>query len=243
MASVEALSLTTTTALAYISAFLLLLPLRDLFVESFSGQGSYLRITAKLFALGNLKNCLESDYNLHKSNVTYFFDLDVTRLQMVCMLLEPGIVALRNNNRHKIGAWSIVLGGVMCTFKREIGMYRGYEMWSRVLCWDRKWIYIAEHFGEKGAGGYRSVKRRQGEREAKVDEKAILASAISKYVVKLGRLTIHLNLSLNASGLLPPKPGDGWDWKRILAENKKGLKHAEHFAALDGLHGEFTGSQ
>ncbi|KAN0089899.1 hypothetical protein V8E51_018478 [Hyaloscypha variabilis] len=60
MASVEALSLTTTTALAYISAFLLLLPLRDLFVESFSGQGSYLRITAKLFVLGNLKNVSNS---------------------------------------------------------------------------------------------------------------------------------------------------------------------------------------
>ena len=102
----------------------------------------------------------------------------------------------------------------MCTFKREIGMYRGYEMWSRVLCWDRKWIYIAEHFGERGAvkprayvlmdrswfrkKGCTSVKR-QGEREAKeVDEKAILASAISKYVVKLGRLTIHPEVSSNA---------------------------------------------
>jgi hypothetical protein len=45
---------------------------------------------------------LESDYNLHKSNATNFFDLDVARLQIVRMLLEPGIVALRNNNRHKI---------------------------------------------------------------------------------------------------------------------------------------------
>ena len=250
--------------------------------------------------------CLESDYNLHKSNSTYFSDLDVTRLHIVCTLLEPGIAALRNNSRNKIvfdragtpvkGAWSIVLGGVMCTFKREIGMYRGYEMWSRVLCWDKKWIYIVTHFVKKGAvkpkayvltdgswfrkRGYRSVKRSQGEREVKeVDEKAILASAISKYVVKLGRLTIHPEVSLNASGLLPPKPGgwatmmgdskepiaetiggqsmpetlevenenlevkgDGWDWRRIEAENKKGLKYAEHFAALDGLHGEFTGS-
>ncbi|KAN0089900.1 hypothetical protein V8E51_018479 [Hyaloscypha variabilis] len=117
---------------------------------------------------------------------------------------------------------------------------------------DRSW------FRKKGCT---SVKR-QGEREAKeVDEKAILASAISKYVVKLGRLTSHFELSLNASGLLPPKPGgwatmmgdsnepssetiggqsmpetlevenekfevkgDGWDWRRIEAENKKGLK-------------------
>jgi hypothetical protein len=41
MASVEPLSLTTTmTGLAHISAFLLLLPLRDILVESFSGQAA-----------------------------------------------------------------------------------------------------------------------------------------------------------------------------------------------------------
>lgn len=38
------------------------------------------------------------------------------------------------------GRWSIMLGGVACSFKREIGIYEGYEMWSRILCWDRKWI-------------------------------------------------------------------------------------------------------
>jgi len=87
-------------------------------------------------------------------------------------------------------------------------------------------------------------------------------------------LTIHPEVSLNASGMLPPKPGgwatmtgpsgestpetldvnkneptpesentDEWDWRRIEAQNKKGLKFAEHFAALDGLNGEFSGSQ
>jgi hypothetical protein len=36
---------------------------------------------------------------------------------------------------------------------------------------------------------------------------------------------------------------DIWDWKRIDAQNQKGLKFVDHFAALDGLHGEFSGSQ
>jgi len=31
--------------------------------------------------------------------------------------------------------------------------------------------------------------------------------------------------------------------ERIEAQNEKGLKFVEHFAALDGLHGEFSGSQ
>jgi len=37
--------------------------------------------------------------------------------------------------------------------------------------------------------------------------------------------------------------GDEWDWKRIEAENARGMKWAEHFMALDGLYGEFTGEE
>jgi hypothetical protein len=241
----------------------------------------------------------ECDYNLHKSNSTYFSDLDITRSHIVCCLLQPGIEKLQHNPREKLvldkdgkavtGRWSIMLGGVMCSFKREIGMYQPYEMWSRVLCWDRKWLYIVTHFVKKGTvrpeayilddgswwggKGYKKVKQNIGSISQEVDEKAIFASAISKYVVKLGRLTVHPEVSLGASGLLPPRPGGWasmagpsgestpetlevveenesqvpesgeWDWKRIEAENKKGLKYVEHFAALDGLHNEFTGSR
>lgn len=112
----------------------------------------------------------------------------------------------------------------MCSFKREIGMYQGFEMWSRLLCWDRKWIYVISHFVKKGTvrpssyiltdgswfggKGYQNLKG-LAKREEDVDEKAIYASAISKYVVKLGRLTIHPEVLLEASGMLPERPG-GW---------------------------------
>ncbi|KAK6584033.1 hypothetical protein PZA11_003763 [Diplocarpon coronariae] len=234
----------------------------------------------------------ECDYNMHKSNSTYFSDLDVTRSHLVCALLQPGIDALQHNAQNKLvldaggkpvrGRWSIMLGGVMCSFKREIGIYQRYEMWSRLLCWDRKWVYVLTHFVKKGTvkpsayilgdgswfgQGYTAVK---GEgKGTDVDEKAIFASAIGKYVIKLGRLTVHPEVSLNASGLLPDKPGgwhtmapsgestpqsldveeseagesNEWDWKRVERENRRGLKYAENFAALDGLHQEFTGSQ
>lgn len=184
----------------------------------------------------------------------------------------------------------------MCTFKREIGIYQGFEMWSRLLCWDRKWIYVVSHFVKKGTvrpssyvlndgtwfggggKGYRIFKGpvTEGGEVVDVDEKAIYASAISKYVVKLGRLTIHPEVLLQASNVLPERPGgwhtmsgasgestpetlvemeasnidvkegetsDEWDWKRIVAENERGLKYVEHFAALDGLHSEFSGSR
>lgn len=185
-----------------------------------------------------------------------------------------------------------MLGSVMCSFKREIGIYEGYEMWSRILCWDRKWIYVVSHFVKKGAVkpqayiledgswfGKKGFSRKHfgdGKTHSKeIDEKSIFASAISKYVVKLGRLTVHPEVLLEASGVLPARPGgwttmsavstgestpnvlevqqeetpqvssetDDWDWKRVEAENKKGLEFAAHFAALDELHHEFTGSQ
>ncbi|KAF8851908.1 hypothetical protein BDZ45DRAFT_678732 [Acephala macrosclerotiorum] len=246
----------------------------------------------------------ECDYNAHKSNSSYFADLDVTRSHLVCALMQPGIEKLQHNAREKLvldkagkpvlGKWSIMLGGVMSTFKREIGMYEGYEMWTRLLAWDRKWFYLVTHFVKKGAvkpesyiltdgswfgkNKYQKVNRdgkKTGEAIEDLDEKAIFASSISKYVIKLGRLTIHPEVSLNAAGMLPPRPGGWatmnnasgestpetfervesteatqesstgaeWDWKRIEEKNNNGLKLVEHFAALDGLHGEFTGSK
>ena len=51
---------------------------------------------------------------------------------------------------------------------------------------------------------------------------------------------------LEAEGSVTPESegAEGvWDWKRVERENKRGLKFAEHFAALDGLNQEFTGSR
>ncbi|RDW58050.1 hypothetical protein BP6252_13461 [Coleophoma cylindrospora] len=264
----------------------------------------------------------ECDYNLHKSNSTYFADLDVSRSHLVCCLFQPGIDALQHNPARKLvtdaagkpvkGRWGIMLGAVHCSFKREIKPYEPYEMWSRMLCYDRKWIYIVTHFVKAGTvrpssyilgdgswfGGKNALKRGAkvaGDADAELDQKAIFASALSKYVVKLGRLTIHPEVMMEASGMLPPRPGgwanmrgevaaaaaapasvedsyieleflsrengngsgsesvsgdegkhggeEEWDWKRTVAMNEKGLKLAEHFAALDNLQDEFTGSK
>jgi len=245
----------------------------------------------------------ECDYNLHKSNSTYFSDLDVTRSHLVSALLRRGIQTLQQNAKTKIvldpkdgkvikGKWYIMLGAVQCSFKKEIKPYEGYEMWTRLLCWDRKWVYVVTHFVKKGAvkpDGYtldtgsifggKPVKSKKTiangttgkvdnltEAETGMPHKAIFASSISKYVMKLGRLTVHPEVVLDASGLLPSKPGgwhtmdgsvrtetqnsdeqvDGasgeWHWKRIEEENQRGLKYAEHFGALDGLQMEFSGS-
>ncbi|KAI1085195.1 capsule polysaccharide biosynthesis protein [Whalleya microplaca] len=234
---------------------------------------------------------LEIDYNIHKSNSTYFSDLDVSRSHLVSHLLARGCHELAHNATTKLvmdpsdplrpakGKFSVMLGAVQCSFKKEIQPYQGYEMWSRVLSWDRKWMYIVTHFVQKGAvkprswdaTNYGATRKTEGKPEEW--EKKIFATAISKYVFKIGRLTVHPAVLIDASGLLPERPGgwvtvengaaqpshavnggavsdeqadaepSEWDWKRTEAQRQKGQEFIVHFAALDGLQGQFDGGE
>ena len=296
---------------------------------------------------------LEIDYNLHKSNSTYFSDLDVSRAQIMMCLLRTGIerllkgeeVAMVEETRRSGsvarygveqhaelaarggGKFLIALGGISCHFKKEIKAYSGYEIWTRVLSWDRKWIYLVSHIVKRGMAkpeeyvlqprkwrGNGPEIRKKGESEearAKRKEewkKGLYATSIAKYVVKRGRITVPPELVLERSKLLPPRPperqddpiseptldgcesadqsmisinaaksirdsieasavlvngtktpsddsttsttskGDGaptdndhWDWDACEKKRLEGLKFAEMFAGLDGLHDEFDG--
>ncbi|KAI0472838.1 capsule polysaccharide biosynthesis protein [Xylariaceae sp. FL0804] len=230
---------------------------------------------------------LEVDYNIHKSNSTYFADLDVSRSHLVTHLFARGCHALGHNAATKLvmdpanpsipakGKFGVMLGAVNCSFKKELRPFQRYETWSRILSWDRKWMYILTHFVEYGAVKPRSWDATSFGTTRKSDgspqdwERKIYATAVSKYVFKLGRLTVHPAVIIGASGLLPERPGgwvaleDGmakpaepvnggplpdadtpeWDWKRTEEERRRGLQFAEHFAALDELHGQFDGGE
>lgn len=150
---------------------------------------------------------LETDYNLHKSNSTYFTDLDVARTALVTRLYSPGVgliskeldqeflEASRKEGKKAPGSKPVmvVLGSVYCTFKREIKPFELYEMQSQVISWDKKWMYILTAFlrPAKKAGG----------------EKTLLATALSKYVVKKGRLTVSPERILRTAGFLPAASG------------------------------------
>lgn len=87
---------------------------------------------------------------------------------------------------------SIVLGSVFCSFKREIKPFELYEIQSKLIAWDQKWAYIINFF-------LRPASKKGG-------QKTLLATAVSKYVVKKGRLTVPPERILRASGFLPPRP-------------------------------------
>lgn len=88
-------------------------------------------------------------------------------------------------------SFTIKLGGVTCTFKREIKPYQRYEMWTRVLSWDAKWLYTITHFVRKDP-------------KCKDGTGIVCATAVSKCVFKSGRRTIAPEVMLRNSGLLPP---------------------------------------
>ena len=50
----------------------------------------------------------------------------------------------------KKGRFEIRLGGVSCLFRKEIRPYEKFEVWTRVLAWDQKWLYVICHFVKPG---------------------------------------------------------------------------------------------
>ena len=99
------------------------------------------------------------------------------------------------------GRMNVVLGSVYCSFRREIKPYEGYQVESRVLGWDEKWMYIGSWFVRKGKG-----------------TREVLASALSKYVVKKGRFTVGPAKVLEASGYLSTKAQEKRDMEGELDE-------------------------
>lgn len=171
-----------------------------------------------------------------------------------------------------------MLGAVHCSFHREIPPYAPYEMWSRILSWDRKWLYIVTHYVPKDLGRPSQwldprFKKLSHSGEAPIDgwDKKMYATAVSKYVFKLGRLTIHPATVLAESGLLPERPGgwvvnnpvisetpgadqpdntlkmcwqdDDWSWNRVEQRRIAGMRFAEKFGAMDSLQKAFDGGQ
>lgn len=113
------------------------------------------------------------------------------------------------------GRFGVSLGAVHCSFKKELKPYQKYELWTRVLSWDRKWLYLITHFVEAGAVKPKSWDAQSfgitRDKDGNPEEwqKKIHATAVSKYVWKMGRLTVHPAIVIQASGLLPARP-DGW---------------------------------
>jgi len=156
----------------------------------------------------------ELDYNMHKSNSTYLTDLDIARGYHVYCLFRVGIKKYNTGAERRKGMFIPALGGVTLTFKREIKPYQKYDIWTRVLSWDDKWVYLVSHFVKAG-----SVKpttftdhpwrnkspssREPSASTATTPQVIIFTMCVSKYAMKQGRKTIPPVEFLQACELLP----------------------------------------
>ncbi|KAK6820872.1 hypothetical protein PG995_003482 [Apiospora arundinis] len=219
---------------------------------------------------------MEIDFNLHKTNSSYFSDLDIARGHLVCTLFSEAIAYMRGGTEAWAGVQSkkpmfgLALGATSCCFRKEIKPYEEYEMWSKILAWDEKWIYIATHFVRKGAAKPKtySLYPQQNPEGATAEElydqmavdtnKAIFATAISKCVFKSGRKTVAPALMLQIAGLLPTLSSGAAEEKRsaeelhalsstlaqIEEQRQRGLKTAQMLATESQatLEAEFHGN-
>jgi hypothetical protein len=114
------------------------------------------------------------------------------------------------------GRYGVALGAVSCFFLRQIDPLSKFEIYTRVLSWDRKWIYMISHIVKKGAvrpnsyvlQPWKNSKRKStaAKQDASDFTKHIYATSVSRYVFKKGRLTINPEVVLERSRLLPPRP-------------------------------------
>ncbi|PYH92159.1 hypothetical protein BO71DRAFT_485678 [Aspergillus ellipticus CBS 707.79] len=170
----------------------------------------------------------ECDYNLHKSNSTYFTDIDVSRATLCARLFGSRIAVLPSSSPTAI---RIVLGGVQCVFRHEIRPYQGYEVWSRVVSWDEKWFYVGSWFVEGiGIGG-----RREGEGNGEGKDETVFAACVSRYVFKRGRVTYPPGRMLGECGLL------GGLGEEIEERRKRDLEKARLTRGWDVVYEAFEG--
>ncbi|KAJ5766133.1 uncharacterized protein N7511_003749 [Penicillium nucicola] len=216
---------------------------------------------------------LEADYNLHKSNSTYFTDLDASRSHLLSTLCYSGIPIVDQElaAEGKSGMLAAIIGSVTTSFKKEIRIFQQYEVWSRILTWDQKWLYIVTHFVQKGSvkhqclvagtvmlsGEHVCAKCGGAGRDGGKPGAGpvVFATSVSKYVFKKGRFTVAPERLLKASGLLGgDKMGsedfakhredtDGTTTIGQVVENERlqGLKYAHAWNELESLHSEFVG--
>lgn len=192
---------------------------------------------------------MECDYNMHKSNSTFFSDLDINRAQLLLNLF-PSLPrwapttesACEGPQKKTERTVRVALGGTSCVFKREIKPLQRYEVWSRVLSWDKKWLVLVSYFVQ--AGTYKSVvqstEKGQENRQGAEAQDAILAVAVSRYVFKDRRRTVPPEEVLQYMGLYTSDPAKTDNQqKRYGRLRQPGFDVLGFFGSLDSLQSHF----
>ncbi|RLV96058.1 Uncharacterized protein JA1_000595 [Spathaspora sp. JA1] len=135
---------------------------------------------------------LEIDMYMHKSNSTYFLDLDIARTKLLSRLFQKFWWNCYDNVQGKFKTkYSMSnipytpVATVQCRFIRELKPFQKYKISSRILAWDDKWLFVISKFITSNKG-----------------EDVVNAIALTKYVLKNGRITVTPKEYLGICGFL-----------------------------------------
>jgi acyl-CoA thioesterase FadM len=89
------------------------------------------------------------DINIHMNNGRYLSIMDLGRLDL---MLRSGFLRTMLKRR-----WGAVLGSVTIRYRRPLLPFQRYDLVTRILGWDEKWVFIEQQFvrdGQVCAVGY-----------------------------------------------------------------------------------------
>ncbi len=78
------------------------------------------------------------DFNFHLNNSRYLSCMDYGRIHMMA---ANGILSHAMKER-----WIPLVGSVDITYRRSLDLWAGFELRSRTLCCDEKWVYMEQSF-------------------------------------------------------------------------------------------------
>ncbi|MEJ2466705.1 MAG: thioesterase family protein [Candidatus Thiodiazotropha sp.] len=90
---------------------------------------------------------LDLDINIHMTNARYLSFMDLGRTDL---LLRAGM--LKMVRREK---WMPVVGHIDIKFRRPLSPFQRFSLKSRLLYWDKKWLYLEQKL--ESARGVHSV--------------------------------------------------------------------------------------
>ena len=78
------------------------------------------------------------DLNMHMNNGRYLSIMDLGRFDIMYRI---GLMELILSNR-----WTPVVGHLHMRYRRPFKLFQRYELHSRIISWDEKWVYIEQSF-------------------------------------------------------------------------------------------------
>lgn len=110
------------------------------------------------------------DINIHMNNARYMALMDLGRLDLIVRCGLWRVVA-----RHH---WQPVIGAALVRFRRPLKPFQRFQLVTRLMAWDQKWIYLEHRIEADGVVACHAVVRGAFVQRGNVIPPAQVAAAV-----------------------------------------------------------------